>query len=246
MPGTVMGGPPRVVGITGDGGPGASGRLSLELSVAMAASGARVLIAGVDPASRAAIAACCTARPCGLAHVALPACADESAAGRLAVQEAIETAGRSADRIVLDLGTTTSGAASFFGAAVDDLVLLVDRAPGAAGRSAAYVAALRKGWAREEILVVVSGAGGPDDVAAPIREITSTATAATPRLVPLGTLPGRPGLQGTTLGVLDAPDGTEARALETVAARLLAPRPFPLRGGVQFFVEDRMSQWRAQ
>jgi MinD-like ATPase involved in chromosome partitioning or flagellar assembly len=211
----------------------------------MAETGARVLLGAVDPAHRDEIAARCAAHPSLLADLELPAGPEDDGAGRISLCAAIEEAGRAADRIVLDLGPTTSEAAAFFGAAVDDLVLLVDAAVGAARRSAAYVARLRRRWDREDVLLVVSGTPNPTGAAAAQREIASATTAAAPRLVPLGVVPSLPDVAHGALVVLDEPDGAPARAIAAIAARLLAPRPVPVRGGVQFFLEDRIGQRRA-
>lgn len=246
MQGTVMGGAPRVVGITGDAPGGASTVLSLNVAVALAATGAHVLLGSVDPTCEAAIAARRAIRPCGVMPLVLGVGPGTDAPSRAGILAAVEEAGRGADRIVLDLGGTASDGATFFGAAVDDLVLLVDgAAAGAARRSAGYVTALRHGWAREEIFLVVSGTTSADGAAAPLREIASAATMATPRLVPLGVVPALPDLDDGGLIVLDDPDGPDAGAIRTIAAQLLVPRPFPLRGGVQFFLEDRIGHRRA-
>jgi hypothetical protein len=243
MQGTITGDTPRVIGVTCDGTNGASIVLSANVAMTLAAAGVRVLLGSVDPTRQAEVAERCV-QPCGVTPLALPSTPVEDVAGRAAILAAVEEAGRAADRIVLDLGPTVSDAATFFGAAVDDLVLLVDADPEAAGRSAGYVAALRRGWAREEVLLVVSGTTDPDNVAAPVREIAKAATMATPRLVPLGVIPATTDLERGRLVVLDDPDGPTAQAIKTIAAQLLVARPFPLRGGIQFFLEDRIGHRR--
>jgi len=245
MQGTVMGEAPRVVGIAGDGAGGASTVLSLNVAVALGATGARVLVGGVDATRGREITARCAIGPCGVVPLELPARSEADAAGRAAVLAAVEHVGRAADLIVLDLGETASDAATFFGAAVDDLVLLVDGAAGAASQAAGYVSALRRGWAREDVLIVVSGTTDGNGAASVLREIASAATIAAPRLIPLGVVPALPDLADAGFCVLDAADGLAAGAIRTVAAQLLVPRPFSLRGGVQFFLEDRIGHRRA-
>lgn len=227
MQGTVMGGPPRVVGITADGALDGSRVLAASLAAAMATAGIRVLLAGVDPERQEPAGVDVESGGGALVRLALPAGEAES---RAAVLAAIEEAGRAADRVVLDLGDIRTDAATFFGAAVDDLVLAVGASAEETRRAGAYVARLARRWDREDVLLVVVGSRAPEAAGVVLREIASAAGAAAPRLVPLGVVP--------------SPSG--GAALEAIAARLLEPRPAPLRGGVQFFLEERLGTGRAE
>lgn len=239
---TVTGGTPRVVGIVGDGRSTASAAFTLHAAKALAACGVRVLAGAIDRGRQAAIgAACATTADERIA------CLDLRLDGAAATEDpralcgAIEDAGRSFERIVLDLGPIESPAATFFGAAVDDLVLLLD-ATTDVGLAAGYVGTLARVWARDEIQVVVLGAADAESALAPLRALTSATTAASPRLVPLGAMSPLPALD---LGSVDAGTFTMDE-IAPIVAPLLAPRPMGLRGGLQFFLEDRAAHRRAE
>lgn len=233
----VMGDAPRIVGIAGDGSGAGAGALVLGLARAMIARAARVAVAAVDPARRPVVPIAHGARCGNIPEIVLPVPPAPDAFGRESVRVAIEVVARGMDRVLLDLGPATSPDAAFFGAAVDELIVWVDARDGAGHAAASLVEQLGRRGCRHEVMIVVAGPPATDSLATAFQALGGAALAVRPRLVPLGSV---------SLGrVSRAPEGESARTLERIAGELLRPRPARLRGGPQFFLEDRVVQGRA-
>jgi len=224
---------PRVVAVVGHGETGGSERLAADVAAAMSTTGTRVALGSVSGASLAPGAAL-AAVDRHLVSLAIPAWHGGGAEACRALRGAIEAQGRDVQRIVLDLGASDSDVALAVGPAADDVVCLVEATPAGAEAAAAFATYLGCQGVDDDVLLVLCCRAAAE-ARETIRAIWSATSERGPRLVLAGVAPA--------VGAVEAV-GDLADVVASLAGRLLVPRPAPLRGGMQFFVEGRVAQGR--
>jgi hypothetical protein len=230
--------PPRVVALVGATTGAETTALTAQLGVALAAAGARVATwspvhTGTDLAAILGIErgdpGSASMGPEGLTLLGnggrfeAPATHRE----RRELLDEAEELGRAFELLLLDLGCASDDAL-FFGAAADDLVLVLAPTPDAVGDAESLLRRLATSWGRAHVHVLPHGAGSDADGLRLIRTLAGSLTDVAPCLLPLDAV-GR-----------DA----DVAALAGVAAAFLGPRPTCLHGGIQFFFADHLMEGR--